>query len=228
MTQKEKNKEIELKNTNKLRDLEQFYVEGKVDDMLATIKEKKEQLVDDMIRYAESHKKPVKWNTDGDPIGEKIDLNPYVISNYFFKPITPIVGQEPMYNAEKLGMVFDYYCDLLAEVNDRIGYFPPSLTSFCKLSSLTLNTLRQYRNSADYSMRVVAEKIYDQIGDENITMSQLGMVKERTTIFKMKAQNEIVEKEQPKVNINITEAPDMEKINERINKYKAFANKKGK
>lgn len=228
MTQKEKNKEIELKNTNKLRDLEQFYVEGKVDDMLATIKEKKEQLVDDMIRYAESHKKPVKWNTDGDPIGEKIDLNPYVISNYFFKPITPIVGQEPMYNAEKLGMVFDYYCDLLAEVNDRIGKFPSSLTLFCKFSGLTLNSLRQYRNSADYSMRVVAEKIYDQIGDENITMSQLGMVKERTTIFKMKAQNEIVEKEQPKVNINITEAPDMEKINERINKYKAFANKKGK
>lgn len=228
MTQKEKNKEIELKNTNKLRDLEQFYVEGKVDDMLATIKEKKEQLVDDMIRYAESHKKPVKWNTDGDPIGEKIDLNPYVISNYFFKPITPIVGQEPMYNAEKLGMVFDYYCDLLAEVNDRIGKFPSSLTLFCKFSGLTLNSLRQYRNSADYSMRVVAEKIYDQIGDENITMSQLGMVKERTTIFKMKAQNEIVEKEQPKVNINITEAPDMERINERINKYKAFANKKGK
>lgn len=228
MTQKEKNKEIELKNTNKLRDLEQFYVEGKVDDMLATIKEKKEQLVDDMIRYAESHKKPVKWNTDGDPIGEKIDLNPYVISNYFFKPITPIVGQEPMYNAEKLGMVFDYYCDLLAEVNDRIGKFPSSLTLFCKFAGITLNSLRQYRNSADYSMRVVAEKIYDQIGDENITMSQLGMVKERTTIFKMKAQNEIVEKEQPKVNINITEAPDMERINERINKYKAFANKKGK
>lgn len=228
MTQKEKNKEIELKNTNKLRDLEQFYVEGKVDDMLATIKEKKEQLVDDMIRYAESHKKPVKWNTDGDPIGEKIDLNPYVISNYFFKPITPIVGQEPMYNAEKLGMVFDYYCDLLAEVNDRIGKFPSSLTLFCKFAGITLNSLRQYRNSADYSMRVVAEKIYDQIGDENITMSQLGIVKERTTIFKMKAQNEIVEKEQPKVNINITEAPDMERINERINKYKAFANKKGK
>lgn len=228
MTQREKNKEIELKNTNKLRDLEQFYVEGKVDDMLATIKEKKEQLVDDMIKYAESHKKPVKWNTDGDPIGEKIDLNPYVISNYFFKPITPLTGQEPMYNAEKLGMVFDYYCDLLAEVNDRIGKFPSSLTLFCKFAGITLNSLRQYRNSADYSMRVVAEKIYDQIGDENITMSQLGMVKERTTIFKMKAQNEIVEKEQPKVNINITEAPDMERINERINKYKAFANKKGK
>ena len=59
-------------------------------------------------------------------------------------------------------------------------------------------------------------------------MSQMGVVKERSTIFKMKAQNEIVEKEQPKVTINITEKPNMERIEERINKYKVFANKKGK
>ena len=70
------------------------------------------------------------------------------------------------------------------------------------------------------------EKIYDQIGDENITMSQMGMVKERTTMFKMKSQNELVEKEQPKININITEKPNFEQIEERINKYKQFARKK--
>ena len=59
-------------------------------------------------------------------------------------------------------------------------------------------------------------------------MSQMGVVRERSTIFKMKAQNEIVEKEQPKVSINITEKPDLDRINERLNKYKMFASKKGK
>ena len=38
----------------------------------------------------------------------------------------------------------------------------------------------------------------------------------------------MVEKQQPNVNINITEQPDMGKIEERIKKYKVFANKKEK
>ena len=228
MKNKEKNREIQLSNQNKLRELEKMYVEDKIDNMFDNIEKKKEELVNDMIEYAKNHTKPVKWNKDGIPIGEKIDINPLVINNYFFKSIVPITSREPQYNAEKLGMVFDYYCEILAEVNDRIGNFPSSLTSFCKLAGITLTTLRNYRNSSDYSLRIVAEKIYDQIGDENITMSQMGVVRERSTIFKMKAQNEIVEKEQPKVSINITEQPNMERIEERINKYKMFASKKGK
>ena len=125
-------------------------------------------------------------------------------------------------------MVFDYYCDILAEVNDKIGNFPSSLTSFCKLASITLSTLRSYKNSSDLNMRIIVEKIYDQIGDENITMSQMGIVSERSTIFKMKSQNEIVEKQQPTVHISITEKPDYEHIEERLKKYKQFANKKEK
>lgn len=228
MGNKEKNLQIQTSNQNKLRELEQMYVENKIDTMFDDIEKKKQELVADMIKYANEHTKPVKWNKDGVPIGEKIEINPLVINNYFFKSIVPITSQEPQYNAEKLGMVFDYYCEILAEINNKIGNFPSSLTSFCKLAGITLVTLRNYRNSSDYSLRVVAEKIYDQIGDENMTMSQMGVVRERTTIFKMKAQNEIVEKEQPKVNINITEKPDMERIEERLNKYKMFANKKGK
>ena len=225
---KEKNEEIVNRNKNKLRELEQFYTTNKIDTMFDTIEEQKQKLVNEMIEYKENHLKPCKWDEEGNAIAYSIDINPLVITNYFFKPITPITSQEPIYNAEKLGMVFDYYCDILANVNDKIGNFPSSLTSFCKLAGITLNTLRTYKNSSDYNMRVVAEKIYDQIGDENITMSQMGIVREKSTIFKMKSQNELVEKEQPKINVNITELPDMNKIKERIGKYKQFANKKDK
>lgn len=227
MKNKEKNLEIQLSNQNKLRNLEQMYVENQIDTMFETIEQKKDELVKGMIEYSDKHTKACKWNKNGNPIDWEVEINPLVINNYFFKSIVPITSQEPQYNAEKLGMVFDYYCEILAEVNDRIGNFPSSLTSFCKLAGITLQTLRNYKNSSDYSLRIVAEKIYDQIGDENITMSQMGVVRERSTIFKMKSQNEIVEKEQPKFNINITEQPDMERIAERLNKYKVFANKKG-
>ena len=222
---KEKNEEIMTKNRNNLRELEQFYTTNKIDNMFDTIEKKKEEIVKEMIKYQDEHIKELK-NKDGDVYDTYVQMNPLVINNYFFKPITPITSQEPMYNAEKLGMVFDYYCFLLSNVNDKIGYFPSSLTSFCKLAGITLNTLRGYKNSTDYSMRVVAEKIYDQIGDENITMSQMGIVKERSTIFKMKSQNEIVEKAQPNINININEEIDISKIEERIGKYKKFATKK--
>ena len=228
MKNKEKNLEIQVSNQNKLRDLEKMYVEDKIDTMFDNIEAKKQELVKEMIQYAEKHTKESKWDKDGNPLDYTVEINPLVINNYFFKSIVPITSQEPQYNGEKLGMVFDYYCEILAEVNDRIGNFPSSLTSFCKLAGITLQTLRNYRNSSDYGLRVVAEKIYDQIGDENITMSQMGVLRERSTIFKMKAQNEIVEKEQPKVSINITEKPDMERIEQRLNKYKMFASKKGK
>jgi len=223
---KEENYEIQKKNQNDLRDLEQFYVEGKVDNMLATIQEKKDELVKDMIKYHDSHLKECKWDKDGKPVAWKVDISPLVINNYFFKPICPITSQEPVYNAEKLGMVFDYYCDILAEVNNQIGNYPSSLTSFCKLAGITFNTLRNYRNSDDYNMRVVAEKIYDQIGDENVTMSQMGVVRERSTIFKMKSQNEMVEKVQPQVKVNVNAEIDVDRIQERLNKYKKFASKK--
>ena len=226
MAKKKETPVADIATQNQIRDLEQFYTEGKVDNMLAEVEKKKEELVSEMIHYADSHTKPCKWDKEGDPIAYNVDMNPLVINNYFFKPITPIQSQEPQYNAEKLAMVFDYYCNILAEVNDKIGNFPSSLTSFCRLAGITSYTLRQYRNSSDLNMRIIAEKIYDQIGDENITMSQLGTVRERSTIFKMKAQNELVEKEQPKVSINITEKPDMDRIAERLSKYQKYAEKK--
>lgn len=224
--EKEKVLEVRKKNQDKARDLEKFYTEGKVEDILANIEKRKKELVEDMISYAQEHKKECKWDRDGNPIDFKVDYNPFVIENVFFKSIVPIGCQEPEYNAEKLALAYDFYCELLVEVNNNIGQYPASLTSFCHFAGITLNTLRLYRNSPDLAMRTIAEKIYDQIGDTNITMSQLGIVRERSTIFKMKSQNEVVEKEQPKVNINIVEAPDMQRIEEKINKYKSFVDKK--
>lgn len=227
MSLKQENREIQKTNQNDLRELEQFYTNNKVDTMLATIDKEKDKICNEIIEFSKKHNVPCKWNKEGDPIAFKVTMNPLVIQNYFFKPIIPITAQEPMYNAEKLGMVFDYYCYILSEVNDKIGNFPSSLTSFCKLAGITSGTLRSYKNSSDINMRNVVEKIYDQIGDTNLTMSQLGVVNERSTIFKLKSQNEVTEVVQPSVHININQEPDYDAINKKINKYLNFASKKG-
>lgn len=213
MTSKRSNKEIMLQNKNELKNLEQAYIDNKILEMPKYLEEQKKKITKEIIKYAEEHENK---------------LNPLVITNYFFKPITNISCVEPMYSPEQLGLMFDYYCHIVAEINEKIDFFPTSLTSFCKLCSLTLNTLRTYRNSSDYNMRIIVEKIYDQIGDENLTMSQMGIVNERSTIFKLKSQNELVEKEQPKINVSIVEKPNFDEIEAKIRQYNQFSAKKEK
>lgn len=217
---------IQKQNQNDLRTLEQQFVDSKVGEMQQYIEKQKENIVQQLIEYKEKHTVESKWDKYGDPIAFEVRINPMVISNYFFKSICPISSVEPMYNAEKLGLVFDYYMYLISEVNDKIGNYPSSLTSFCKLAGITLNTLRSYRSSDDLNMRIIAEKIYDQVGDENITMSQMGITKERSTMFKLRSQNEITEAQRPTVSINFSEQINTEQIEDRIKKYQSLAAKK--
>lgn len=217
---------MEEENRFKVRELEKFVVDGTLDDIESTLDTLKDKQVKEMIKYAKKKTKPI-LNRYGDEVDKQIILNPTVIANMFFKPITPLRGQMPTYTAEKLGILFDYYLDLISEVNDKIGYFPASLTSFCKLAGITTSELRRYKSSNDYSMRVVAEKIYDEIGDSNMTMAQMGYAKERTTMFKLKAQHEMEEKVSPKVNITYKEVVNKKEIEEKLNKYKKILNKVG-
>lgn len=222
---KEENFMIQINNQNQLRDLEAEYINDQISRLPEYIETQKQEITNKLIEYQNNHRKAI-YDKSGNLIGEKIILNPLVISNYFFKSVTPISSQIPEYNAEKLGIVYDYYLYLITEINDKIGNFPSSLTSFCKLAGITLSTLRNYRNSNDIHMRNIVEKIYDQVNDENVTMSQMGVVKERSTMFKMRSQNEVTEKVAPNVNVNYTEIVDTAAVLDRINKHRAFVEKK--
>lgn len=223
---KDKNQAIREQNKIAVRELEEFYVNGTINDITKTIDTLKEEKVNEMIDYASKHEKFI-YNKDGDIIDNYVEVKPIVISNYFFRSICPLHNKVPIYNAEKLGIVFEYYNYLISEINDKIGNYPPSLFSFCKLAGISYQTLREYRNSSDIEMRNVVEKIYDQLGDDNLTMSQMGQVREKSTIFKLKAQHEMVEKVQPNVNITYKEVVNTDRINANLEKYKDFIEKKG-
>lgn len=204
-----------------VQDLEQFFVNGTVLDINAKLEEIKEKKVNEMIEYAEEHEQNI-YNKDGDVVGSYVKLNPLVVNNLFFKTINPLGNKIPMYNAEKLALIYDYYLYLVTEVNDKIGNFPSSIPSFCKLAGISTKDLREYRRSADIDMRNIVEKIYDEIGDNNLSMAQLGMVKGTPTQFKMKTQNEMVEKQQPNVNITYKEVINTDRMDKNLEKYKAL------
>ena len=216
----DKKQALEVAKQNEVRELEQFMTNGTVDDLMNKLEVIKNEKVDQMIAYAGNNTVPCKWDKDGVPIEYTVKINPTVIKNTFFKSIVPFGNKIPEYNAEKLAMVYDYYLYLITEVNDKIGNYPSSLTSFCKLAGITTNKLREYKNSYDIDMRNIVEKIYDEIGDENLSMAQLGIVKSTPTVFKLKAQHEMVEKAQPNINISYKEVVNVDRVNENIQKYK--------
>ena len=103
---KENNREIVNNNFNDLRELEQFYTTGKVDDVLEKIEKKKEMVVKEIIKYQKDHTTKLK-NKDGKTYGSIVKMNPLVINNYFFKSIVPLGSKIPAYSAEQIAMAFE-------------------------------------------------------------------------------------------------------------------------
>lgn len=211
---------------NDVRVLEEFYVDGKVSDLDKTIDKMKKETVKGMLDYANKHTKPL-LNRKGDEIGNFVDYNPVVVGEEFFKPIVPLRGKMPKYSAEKLGLVYDYYNYLISEVNDKIGVYPASLGGFCKLAGITMSELKRYKNSDDFDLRTTTEKIYDEIGDSNLTLSQMGKARETSTLFKLKAEHEITEKKSPNVNISVKQGIDTSGIDSIIANYREAINTNG-
>lgn len=221
MSLKQTNKEIQKKNQNDLRVLEEFYVNGKVDNMLELVEERKKEVVNEIILFQEKY---VKTRIDKYGNEEKI-VNPYLISTYFFKSINPLYSKNPTYNAEKLSIVWELYMYLVEQVNMQIAPFQPTLTHFAKFAGISLQTLTNYRNSGDEDMMNVCEKIYDECFNGNVSLAQTGLLKEKTTMSRMKIENQVVEKAQPQVSVNLEANVDLNEINKRLEEIKKFNTK---
>lgn len=186
--------------------------------------DKKMQECEELVtRYVVKHTKNTYFK--GEIVDTYVEVNPLIITNTFFQPIVPF-NSNPTYTSKEISDIYTYYQDLLTIINDKIGAFPSSLTLFCRFIGVTLQSFKDLRNDEDESMRVVVQKIIDDVDETNISMAQTGTAKERSTLFKLKAQNEMVEKSQPKVNVNIKANIDDNRIKGNILEYQEFLGKK--
>lgn len=217
---KEYNKEVRRRNKEEIRVLENSYVQDVVENLDSLIAERKEKLIKDLLEYKGKFGKEDKRGN------YEIDVEPMVINKYFFKPINPLVGSEPTYNAEKLGIVWEIYSDTVATVSENLrATVVPTLSNFCRFAGIRLSTFRNYKNSSDESMRIVTEKIEDECFDTNVTLAQMGKVKETSTQYRMKAEQGKVEAQAPSVHIH-AESIDLGAINDRIKDIMDFNNRK--
>ena len=221
---KEDNKFIQIKNKNEVVDLENFCVNAQINEMLPKIvEERKKEVVNQLVEFQDKY-----IQTKYDRYGNETKIvNPYLISTYFFKSINPLSNVEPAYSSEKLAIVWDIYMYLIEQVNMNIYTFQPTLTHFAKFAGISLNTLKNYKNMGDPQMSILIDKIYDETMDSNLTLAQNKKLTEKSTQFRLKVENEVVEKVQPKVSVNVNTKLDLDRINGRLNELISF-NKKSK
>ena len=211
----EVNKQMKvIENKNKLIDLENFYVNGKLDNLDELCELKKNELV----------KKIDEFNQ----ITQDKEYNPYLASTYFFKSINPLSNIEPEYSSEKLSIVWNLYMYLIEQVNINIGVIQPTISHFCKFAGISVNKFKQLKNHGSYEMQTLINKISDETFDSNVFLAQNKLLSNRSTELRVKVENEVQEKPQVHVNVNVKEEVDLDQIASRINELSKFKNSQQK
>lgn len=223
MSVKEYNEQVRIENKQAVRVIEKEYIDNVLGGLEKAVEEKRKEIEDKLVKYLEKNKTK-EYTKDGTPY-EVPNKNPIVIQKYFFQSINPLVNVEPKYSAEKLGIVWQLYEEMVGLISAKIGVIVPSLSSFCSFAGIRLSTFKQYKQSVDEDMRIVVEKIEDGCFDSNLTLAQLGYIKERSTVYRMKSEQERVEKEMPAIHIH-NEGVNLMDINKRLNELKGFKEKK--
>lgn len=178
----------------------------------------RDKRIEEIKQYGASHTK-TKYDKYGNGT-DYIDSNPIVITEKFFKKIDPKMQGLMLYTPEQMQDFYELYRELILATNEYAGIFPTSLTTFCKLIGITIDTLKQYREtSTSVEMKKIIDTIFDEINDDNLFLSQLGQTNEKSTIFKLKAQNELTEKKSPNVNVSIKGVIEQAKYDEKLEKY---------
>ena len=198
-----------LDNKNKLIDLENFYVNGKLDNMQQLVEIKKKEVVKKIAEFQQTTEAFQK-------------MNPYLISLYFFKTINPITSVEPEYSAEKLSIVWDLYMYLIEQVNMHIGVIQPTISHFCRFAGISVNTFKNYKNTGTLEMQILANKISDATFDSNVLLAQNNVLRDRSTMMRVKVENEVQEKPQVRVNVNVNEEVDLHQIASRLQEISSF------
>lgn len=220
ITTEENLNQIETKS--QIVDLEKFYVNGQLENLDVLVEQKKKEIINKIVEFNELQITEIK-NSDGEVIDTiRKELNPYLISTFFFKSINPLANVEPIYTSEKLAIVWELYMYLIEQVNINIGMFQPTLSHFAKFAGISTTTLKNYKTSSDLQMQILVNKIFDETFDSNVLLAQNKKLSNRSTELRVKVENEVQEKPQVKVNVNVSNDVDLDQITNRLEEIRNF------
>jgi hypothetical protein len=187
-------------------------------EMNKNLREEIDRRKEEIGKYAKAHTK-LKLLKDGSTI-PYVEFSPIAVNEIFFKKLQKPKEGMFLYSAEELEEFYEAYREIVTQINEELGVFPTSLSSFCKFIGITIDTLRGYRDTKDLNLKRVIDTIYEEIGDDNLFVAQLGGASEKSTLFRLKSQNEMQEKKSPNVNVSIKALVNNAKYDAKLEKYK--------
>lgn len=192
-------------------------------EKLIAIIEKKMKELDEKVNDFQLNHLQFKIDKAGNKIN---DTNPFLVSTYFFKTINPMDNVEPIYTSEQLGAVYKLYNDIVERVNMDIMMFQPTLSHFAKFAGLSLEKLNSLKFSTDATMASLVERINSDIFDANMTLAQHKRVTNNSTVYRMKVENEKIEKKAPNVNVSVkAKGIDLDDMSRRLVEIRALSGK---
>lgn len=98
-------------------------------------------------------------------------------------------GVSPKYTSTNLALAFDKFKEVVADIN-IVQPFNPTKQNFCQYLGITVATYNSYLKARENDMRETAEAIEDYLIDCTLTSAQYGLIKESTSLYRMRAEKQ--------------------------------------
>jgi len=125
----------------------------------------------------------------------------------------------PLYSAEELSILFEYYRNFISEIN-KITKYIPTKKNFCAFASISSATYENYLIEGDSERIEIMKMIDDYITDISLSSAQNREIDNVTTIYRSKAEHGMVEATAPII-IKKEYDLDLDNIRKSINALKA-------
>lgn len=138
---------------------QQELIEAKKKDLPKYIKKRKKQFIKELVAYNIAHQ------VDDEEMQILSKTLPLVeITDKCFEPFIKNFGIAPQYSASELSLIFDYFKDVIREMNkDQI--FPPTKEQFCQLCGFSTTKFTEYKNGSSSEIREIMLQIEDYIAN---------------------------------------------------------------
>lgn len=156
----------------------------------------------------------------------EIDMACKGLNNLEIKRIMKLgVARGIYYNNEQLEKLYECYLNIVTIINQKIIYVP-TLQDFCDFVGVLRTTFDKWTLSEDEDRRALINSIVSSIGDIQMTASQTGKIQAIPTIFRMKAEHNMVEASNPiiigtRIEVNLEQIKEKMKL---IESGKSIAN----
>ena len=129
----------------------------KIADLPKYIQKRKEQFIDELKQY-----NLAKEDEEGLIVIDDKGFQRMELIEHAFEPLIRGYGYKPIYSVENLSLVFDYFRELVIELN-KGGIYVPTKEDFCSLMGVSTEKFSDLKNSNSPEMRELCMQVENYI-----------------------------------------------------------------